>query len=72
MIYTKTKPNCDCGGDTLLASSKVLDDWLTDVKNRMCSTLSGLLEFSPVLLRYFISGMGSATRIKSCTSTIVL
>lgn len=39
----------------------------------MCSTLSGLLEFSPVLLRYFISGMGlllelDSVHIQQCCS----
>lgn len=62
MICIKTNPDCDCGVDPLLVSSSVRDDLLTDVKEPMFSTLSGLLEFSPVLLRYFISGMGSMTR----------
>lgn len=52
------KHNCDRGVDIFLASS-FGDDLLADVKEPMCSALSGLLEFSPVLLRYFISGMGS-------------
>lgn len=74
MICIKPNPNCDCGVDTFLASCAVQDDLLTDVKKKTCvfhSTLSGLLEFSPVL-RYFISGMGSTTRFRSYSYTVVL
>lgn len=43
-------------------------DLLADGKEPMCSILSGLLEFSPLLLRYFISGMGSLLEL----DTVVL
>lgn len=72
MIYIKSNPDCDCGVDPFVVNSSIQDDLLTYVKEHVCSILSGLLEFSPVLLRYFISGTVSMIRVRSFPYTVVL